>query len=767
MPTSGQLPLHIYHKKHRITKEGTCGEARQRDNHKPVRAKIIVQTYKNSCAPLIPAAVSEDSEVTGKHELRQFTQTLTKQQSVKTSWRKLKPEVTTASVSLNLHEDKSVKETPINNVNGYLLEPGTAVNLTKLLKVKSCSLKIPPPMERDMRLKGTNSRKLGELKNSQEMATFSTVNLLQQSETFGGIRVTSAMPGRKHVTHSPKPLSAELGSGRAQTINSPRPVLHSNLQTSNSFLIKPVQLQENKQKMIDSGNSEKFVSFVSQPYWDYGNDDEDAISLVYRENYPSPRESINEKDDTTEKDEDDEINDEVENIFERPVIHITHKVKKSEKKSVKFEVPNAEDLSLKSLSDTESDTPQQPQQQPQQQSQEKLQQQQQQPQQQSPQQPQQQTQQPQQQPQQPQEKSQQQPTQQQQQPHDKSQQQPHEKPQQQQEKPQQQPLQQQQQPHDKSQQQPQQQPKQWPQQQQGQQHQQQQQQPQPEPQPALPGQIVRSPRHKSTLKLRTVLFSDFRPSKELRSPGTHGSENFMVRGVTPSRVEYKFEETFPLKTYRSASSGGTIQKTTSQTVSDKLTSPLPSRKVLVSRFAQNRGYSTVVPSTEKEDLTVRASTLAPSINYMKHFEFRLNEEETKENETLTDGHVSSHGDHLLPAKMCKIFLHQRNKQTLSCDTPPSTPQSPKHTPGFVNWNKNEQQVSHATRPSKPTIKSSAKSPMDSECEGKTKQAQIHTQVHNTGHVANKKQKRNSKKSLGLKTTELVSSSELRYVKVLN
>ena len=62
----------------------------------------------------------------------------------------------------------------------------------------------------------------------------------------------------------------------------------------------------------------------------------------------------------------------------------------------------------------------------------------------------------------------------------------------------------------------------------------------------------------------------------------------------------------------------------------------------------------VVPSTEKEDLTVRASTLAPSINYVKHFEFRLNEneEEIKENETLADSYASSDGDHLLPAKKC-------------------------------------------------------------------------------------------------------------------
>ena len=177
----------------------------------------------------------------------------------------------------------------------------------------------------------------------------------------------------------------------------------------------------------------------------------------------------------------------------------------------------------------------------------------------------------------------------------------------------------------------------------------------------------------------------------------------------------------------------------------------------------------VVPSTEKEDLTVRASTLAPSINYKKHFEFRLNanEEEIKENEKLADSYASSDGDHLLPAKMYRVVVHQRNKQTLSCDTPPSTPQtlSPMHAPKFVNSSKNEQ-VSHSTRPSRPPIKSSAKSSMDSESDGKTRLAQIHTQIHNTENVhqvAHKKHKSKSKKLVGLKTTGLVSSSEFRYV----
>ena len=566
-----------------------------------------------------------------------------------------------------------------------------------------------------MRLKGTNSRKLGELKNSQEMAAFSTVNLLQQSETFGGIRVTSGVPGRKHAAHSPKPLSAEFGSGRAQVTSRPRSALHSNLQTDRSFLIKQVELKENKQKLIHSGNSEKFVPFVSQPYWDYGNDDEDAISLVYRENYPNSTDNINKKEDTAEKDNDHEINDEVEYVFEKPVIHITHKVKKSLKKSVQFEEPNAEDLSLKSLSDTESDTQQQPQ--PQQPSQ-----------------------------QQPQQQSLQQPQQPPQQPPQQHPQQPQQLPQQQ---PQQETQQQPQQPQQQSQQETQQQP-----------------QPQPQLQASHPEQIVRSPRH--TLKLRTVMFSDLKPSKELRSPGTPGTENFMVRGVTPSRVDYKFEETFPLKTYLS-SSGTTQQATQTKTIPEKLTSPLHSRKAWVSKPVQSRGYSMVVPSTEKEDLTVRASTLAPSINYKKHFEFRLNEneEEIKENETLVDSYASSDGDHLLPAKMYRVVVHQRNKQTLSCDTPPSTPQtlSPMHTLKLVNSSTNEQ-VSHATRPSRPPIKSSAKSSMDSESDGKTKQAQIHTQVHNTenvNQVAHKKHKSKSKKLVRLKTTELVSSSEHRYV----
>ena len=710
MPTSGQLPLYVYHKKHRIKVEGTGGEALHPENNKPVRAKIVVNTNKNSCALPKPAAVSECSVVTERHDSSQCPRTL-----VETSWRKLKPEISTASVSLN----KSVTDTPTNNGNAYLFNSNDAVNLAKLLKVKSCSLKIHPPMERDMRLKGTNSRKLGELKNSQQMPTFSTVNLLQQSEAFGGIRVTSGMPGRKHAAHSPKPLSAEFGSGRAQVINRPRSVLHSNLQTDRSFLIKQVQLKENKQKLIDSGNSEKFVSFVSQPYWDYGNDEDDAISLVYRENYPNSTDNINKKKDAAENDDDHEINNEVEYVLEKPVIHITHKVKKQEKKSVQFEEPNAEDLSLKSLSDTESDTQQQPQQPP---HQPQLRQQQQQ-------------QQPQQQPQQ-------------QQPQQYQQQQPQQHPQQQPQQPQQQP----QQP-----QQPQQQP---------QQETQQQPQPQPQLQVSHPEQIVRSPRH--ALKLRTVMFSDLKPSKEVRSPGTAGTENFMVRGVTPSRVDYKFEETFPLKTYLSSSG---IQQATTQTktMPEKLTSPLHSCKAWVSKPVQNRGYSMVVPSTEKEDLTVRASTLAPSINYKKHFEFRLNEneEEIKENETLVDSYASSDGDHLLPAKMYRVVVHQRNKQTLSCDTPPSTPQtlSPMHAPKFVNWSTNEQ-VSHSTRPSRPPIKSSAKSSMDSESDGKTRQAQIHTQIHNTENVhqvAHKKQRSKSKKLVGLKTMELVSSSEYRYV----
>ena len=690
MPTSGQLPLYVYHKKHRIKVEGTGCEARHTETTKRVRAKIVVKTNKNSCALPKPAAVSEGFEVTERHHSRQCPRTL-----VETSWRKLKPGVTAASVSLLSDEDKSVKGTPINNVNRYLFDSGAAANLVKLLKVKSCSLKIHPPMDRDMRLKGTNSRKLGELKNSQEMAAFSTVNLLQQSETFGGIRVTSGMPGRKHAAHSPKPLSAEFGSGRAQVTSIPHSALHSNLQTDRSFLIKQVQLKENKQKLIDSGNSEKFVSFVSQPYWDYGNDDEDAISLVYRENYPNSTDNINKKEDAAEKDNHHQINDEVEYVFEKPVIHITHKVKKPEKKSVQFEEPNAEDLSLRSLSDTESDTQQQPHQ---------------------PQLRQQQPQQPQQQP-----------------------------PQQQQpQQPQQQPQQPQQQPQQETQQQP---------------------QPQPQLQASHPEQIVRSPRH--TLKLRTVMFSDLKPSKELRSPGTPGTENFMVRGVTPSRVDYKFEETFPLKTYLSSS--GIQQATQTKTIPEKLTSPLHSRKALVSKPVQSRGYSMVVPSTEKEDLTVRASTLAPSINYKKHFEFRLNEneEEIKENEMLADSYASSDGDHLLPTKMYRVVVHQTNKQTLSCDTPPSTPQtlSPMRTSKFVNASTNEQ-VSHATRPSRPPIKSNAKSSMDSESDGKTKQEQIHTQIHNTENVhqvAHKKHKSKSKKLVGLKTTELVSSSEHRYV----
>ena len=743
MPTSGQLPLYVYHKKHRIKEEGTGGEVRHTETTKRVRAKIVVKTNKNSCALPKPAAFSEGSEVTERHDSSQCPRTL-----VETSWRKLKPEITTASVSLN----KSVTNTPTNNGDAYLFNSNDAVNLVKLLKVKSCSLKIHPPMERDMRLKGTNSRKLGELKNSQEMAAFSTVNLLQQSETFGGIRVTSGMPGRKHAAHSPKPLSAEFGSGRAQVTSSPRSALHSNLQTDRSFLIKQVQLRENKQKLIDSGNSEKFVSFVSQPYWDYGNDEDDAISLVYRENYPNSTDNIDKKEDAAEKDDDHEINNEVEYVFEKPVIHITHKVKKQEKKSVQFEEPNAEDLSLKSLSDTESDTQQQPQQQPhqpqltlQQPPQPQLQQQTQQ----QPQQPQ----------QQPQHETQQQPQQPQQQPE-----QPWPPPQQPQQHPQQQPLQPQQ-----PQQQPQQPPQQPQQPQQQLQSQQLQQQPQQQPkqQPFPLEQMERSPRH--TLKLRTVMFSDLKPSKELRSPGTPGTENFMVRGVTPSRVDYKFEETFPLKTY--LSSNGIQQETTqTKTMPEKFTSPLHSRKALVSKPVQNRGYSIVVPSTEKEDLTVRVSTLAPSINYKKHFEFRLNEneEEIKENEKLADRYASSDGDHLLPAKMYRVVVHQRNKQTLSCDTPPSTPQtlSPMHTSKFVNSSKNEQ-VSHLTRPFRPPIKSSVKSPMDSESDGKTKQAQIHTQVHNTenvNQVAHKKS--NSKKLVGLKTTELFSSSELRYVNIL-
>ena len=711
MPTSGQLPLYVCHKKHRIEEEGTDCEARHPENYKRVRAKIVVKTNKNSCAFIKPVAFSGGSEATARYDLRQCNRTLIQQPSVETSWKNLKPEVNTASVSLLSGEDESVKETPINNVDKYLFGSGTAVNLAKFSKVKSCSLKIHPPMERDMRLKGTNSRKLGELKNSQEMATFSTVNLLQQSESFGGIRVTSGMPGRKHATHKPKPLSAELGSGRAEVTSSPRSVLHSNLQINRSFLIKQVQLKENKQKLIESGTSEKFVSFVSQPYWDCGNDEEDAISLVYMENYPNSTDNINTKEDAAEKDDDYEINDEVEYVFEKPVNHITHKVKKQEKKSVQFEEPNAEDLSLKSLSDTDSETQQQPPQQLQQQ-------------------PQQQQLQPQQQ------QLQQQPQQQQQQ-------------QSQQQQPQQQ----------QHQQQPQQQP----------QKLQQQPQLQPQHQPSPPEQIERSPRH--TLKLRTVMFSDLKPTKELRSPGTSGTENFMVRGVTPSRVDYKFEETFPLKTYLSSS--GTIQQATQiKTIPEKLTSPLHSRKTLVSKPAQNRGYSMVVPSTGKEDLTVRASTLAPSINYRKHFEFPLNEneEEIKDNEKLVDSYTSSDGYHLLPAKMYRVVQHQRHKQTLSCDTPPSTPQtlSPMHTSKFVNSNKNEQ-VSHATKPSKPPIKSSAKSPMDSESDGKTKQGQMHRQVHNTenvNQVAHKKQKNNSKKLVGLKTKDLVSSSELRYVNIL-
>ena len=563
------------------------------------------------------------------------------------------------SCTPNLHKDTRVEKT--KNVDEFLFDSGTAVNLNKLFKIKSYSPRMHPPMENNMRLKVTNSRKLGELKNSQdnkEMTTFSTVNLLQQSDPFGGIRVTGGMPGRKHATHSPKHLSLELGSGRGQVVSSPRSTLQSNIQASRSFLIKQVQLQENKQKIIESGTNS------NSTYWNYGNDDEDAISLVYRENHPIAWDVVDKKDDAAEND-DHEINDEVEYVFQKPVIHITHKVKKTEKKTVQFVEPNAEDLSLKSLSDSKSDTQPKPQ--------------------------------PQKQPQ-PQQQSQKQP---------------------------------------KAQQQP-------------------QKQPQAQQQPPLPNQIEKSPRH--TLKIRTVLFSDLRTSKELRSPGT---ENFMVTGVSPSRTECKFEETFPLKTYLSPN--GAVHQGTTGTVSDKLTSPLHTRKTLVARSAPNKVYSTVVSSTEKEDLTVRASTLVPSVNYKKHFEFPFdeNQEKIKENEAHTD---SSDGCHLLPAKMYRVVKHQRNKQTLSCDTQPSTPQisSPMHTSKFVNQNKNEQ-TSHANKPSKPIIKSIVKSHGDSEGEGKLKQAQINTQLHNTEDVnqVSQKKKANLKKLVGLKTTECVSSSELR------
>ena len=146
MPTSGQLPLYVYHKKHRIKEEGTGGEARHTENNKPVRAKIVVNTNKNSCALPKPGAVSVDSEVAIRYEPKQCIRTLLTQQPNVETWRKLKPKVTSASVSLNLREDKSIKETPINNVNRYLFGSGAAANLVKLLKVKSCSIKIHPPI---------------------------------------------------------------------------------------------------------------------------------------------------------------------------------------------------------------------------------------------------------------------------------------------------------------------------------------------------------------------------------------------------------------------------------------------------------------------------------------------------------------------------------------------------------------------------------------------------------------------------------------------
>ena len=86
-----------------------------------------------------------------------------------------------------------------------------------------------------------------------------------------------------------------------------------------------------------------------------GDYDEDAITWVLKENNRKSSDGKIMKDATDGKD-DNESEDEIEYTIRKTCIHITHKIKKVQKKADEFQETNAEDLSLKSVSDTDSDT---------------------------------------------------------------------------------------------------------------------------------------------------------------------------------------------------------------------------------------------------------------------------------------------------------------------------------------------------------------------------------------------------------------------------
>ena len=645
--------------------------------------------------------------------------------------------------------------------------------------------------------------------DGKTMGTISTVNLLQQTDAFRAsptnIHTTS---GRKHLVYNSRPLSSDSRVPRVVPShgNPPRVEPRPSLHTTRSFLIKQLQLQDERPRSR-SENSRDLAAFGKPLSPGFGYFDEEAISVVLQENYPSSSDDNDTYGDAAENSGScgSPAGDEQDYVFQKPIIHITHRVKRTDKKSVQFE----EDLSLKSVSDTESDTQPRPnsstpatQLKPNTYFSDK------------------------------QQRSKTPlattrlklntsmlntkqitdtplettqlktktplPTTQlridtslaathikpkipafnthsrpntpispaqlnsntllsdthsrpctplskttlsQVQPESRDTSQnsntalsdTHSRPHT---------------PLDLS-----------------------------KSHSPLPETMERG--RGQTLKLRTVLLSDVR-----RGGYSPGSEAFIIRGISAGKVEYKSEETYPLQTYTTPQSGsvqqrtahayttppgGSVQQRTTHAYTtpsggrgqqvpahaspstEAPSSPVPSRKTSSVKPAQTKTHSKVMPSCENEDLKVQASTLVPSVFYKTDFDFRLSEtgESVKEKETPENNNNSSshsNGDHNLSTKMYRVVKHQKNKQTLSCTTPPSTPQalSPRHGPKLLIPNKSEQN-SHATKPSRVTFKSREKSLMHLQTYVGLNQPKLHS----GGHQA-------------LQTTEH-NNSEYRYV----
>ena len=457
----------------------------------------------------------------------------------------------------------------------FLYSSNRTVELTKLLRIKSCSKNVSKSLDNGLKTKTGDMEKKIEFDNlfdrSKEATSKPTVNLSQRMEIPDSAETSRSMSGRKYVRFSSaRPPSHDTASRRSERSKS-ETQLYSNLHCGSSFVVKRVSWCQRQSPAVESTKvnhelfyPEKSVSHLTvNPDGNSGDQDEDAITWVLRENNPELSGDKNMKDITDGKDDNDS-DDEIEYTFEKPVIHITHKARKVERKSVEFGEPNAEDMSIKSISDTDSDT-------------------------------------------------------------------------------------------------------------QLQSHKQ------------VTQQMERSPRQ--TMKLRTILLSNVNTGRDLHSNTVTAEDNnsFMVKGISPKKVEYKFEET--LKTY--LTSTGAIQQVATHNkplITEKISPLVSTTKPKMATYVKsaNKRASTLVPSTEKEDFTVRPTSLVPSGNYATLHQLTGPKTELAEDEvnlkhyldsTRSSNILEEDRQKALTSKLYKVAKHQRSKQIISCRTPPTTPEN--------------------------------------------------------------------------------------------